>query len=496
MPPQAPAVEDLGPIQVEDLGPIDKTETKIKEPEKKPLSLKERVQQAQKDAAKQFSDTNKATTGAIEGAIFEGERRVQSLAAPIRKKLGMQPATPPPEPTTTPEKVGAGAEQAAEFFVPGMVSKKMGVLGKVATEGSGAYAIAKAQGDPHPLWAAALSTVLAPLGALEKAAPGVRASAERSMGKALSQGQDVSKKAVQKAINQSIPRALDLGISATWQKLLSKAGAVRETAGEAVKATVAGPEGQKVVHTQPVIDALDAIKTKVQNVVPIGKLGQPIGAGAGAGRSQKAVVFNKSMVKKVDELKKIIEAHGPTMTAQQLHNIKEDWNEFVASAGGFAGKKVKLEAKAKKAAVGAMREVLLSDAPTISAVDKAYSLSNRTYETIANAAGVGKLSATERNVSTQTTRAAREIGRNIGAAVGTGAGYYAGHSTTSSLLGGVLGGVTGDLLERAMRSPGWKLLRPTVKNQIAEALAAGRAEQVRRLVAPLIASEAAGSNAR
>jgi hypothetical protein len=453
----------------------------------KPETIEARRKKIRERAAalKGHEPVYEAARGAVRGAVST----VQGLASPIRKAFGMAPAEPPQAETTTAGKVGRGAEQVGEFFLPGKVAQGAGRVGKAAVEGAGTYAVAKAQGDPHPIMAAAMASVLAPFGAIEKMAPGLREGAEKSMGKVLSTGADVMKKSVQKAIHESVGRALDLGISPTWRKVLARAEAVKETAGEAVKTTVAGPAGSTAVSTKPVVDALEALLSKAQNLVPVSKTGVPMGAKFTANNVREAVTFNKRLVSKVEELKKIIENHGPTVEARQLHNIKEDWNTFVYKAQSYVNAskiKLNLEARAKKAATDAMRGVLDREAPTIAAVDKEYHFARQTSDVIADAAGVGKLTPAAQAARTAAGQTVRRAVTAVGAGIGGVAGAAVGRSPTAAAIGSAFGAGTSLLLEKAFRSPGWKLLPATIKNQLATALAAGKAETVRRLLAPLI----------
>ncbi len=427
---------------------------------------------------------------AVKGAGKSLIGSVATLTGPIsRRVLGQTPeqyaasVKDLTERKGTAQQVGGAAEQIGEFFIPGRVAKSMGVLGKIATEAFGNYTVATGQGSEHPIYAAAIAAALAPLSALApKAASSVKASAEKSMGRALSKGVEVTNEKVQNAIAESVPRALDLGLHPTWRRVLAKAKGVQQVAGKAVENELASTSGDAPVPIQPVVDALTALATKAQNVVPIGKTGAPIGAGAGAARSQP-VVFNKRLIGKIDELKSILVQHGPTMEARQLHNIKEDWSNFVWKGAKYAKPKVTLEARAKDAAVGAMRSVLERDAPSIADVDREYHLARQTYDVIADAAGLGRLSKPEQTLTQQAIKASRAA--VIGSAVGAGAGVSVGHSA----VGALVGSATGVMLEQAMKSAGWRLLGSAAKNRLATALANGDAETVRRIVSPLIAAK-------
>lgn len=488
---------DSKPLEGFESKPLDGSESKPSAPVK---SRRDLALDREKKA-KQNQPVRDAAIGALKGAgrTAVGLGRMVHKIPGVDAMLGKIPddaeTTLGLDPKNTAEKVGQAGERVAEFFAPSGAAKGMGLAAKVATEGVGALGVATAQGDEHPIRAAVLSAVLAPFGALEKAAPGVKASAEGSMRKVLMQGTELADKARQKVVNESVNRALDLGLSAKWRSVLAKAGAVKQEAGTAVQSTLAGGEGSTPVTTKPIVDALEAIKSKAQNLVPVGKSGKAMGAVATGNNPKAAVTFNQQFLTKIEKLQKILENHGPTMEARQLHNIKEDWNAFVykgKSVMDTSGKKLALESRAKKAATDAMIQVFKSEAPAIADVDREYHLARQTYDVIADAAGLGRLTPAAQALKTQTARNVNRMVTGAGAALGGGAGLALGHSPVAAGIGAAVGTATAHMLDMALKSPGWKLLPAASKNALASALAAGKAETVRRIVAPLVAGGAAG----
>ncbi len=453
--------------------------------------------------------TSEPVLDALEGAGRGAISTVQGLAKPIRKAFGMPPAVPPQEETTTAGKVGRTAEQVGEFFVPEAVGGKVagamkagrfvkaGV--KAVISAAGNYAVASAQGDKRPGVAAAVGAA-GP--AVELSAPAafklLRTGAKAGLAKVLG-ASTLAPEAVTKAVQKVVPMALDDGLKPTWASWLKQRGVARGKAGLALEEGLKGPLGSSLVPTKPVIDALDELANKsARHVMKAEETLAGATSPAKGSVVDGTVVYNKRLMKTIDELKSVLKQHGDVVQARQLHDLKKSWDEFVYKASEFPNSKkilVGLEARAKNAGANAIRGVLDSDAPKIADLDKAYSLNTRLYELVRKAA-VGEevgaaTGAAAKKASTALGRRAAIAGG--GAVVGAGAGYERTHSVQGAVIGGLIGGVTTRMLETALASPAWRLLPTATKSAIADAIANGQADTVRRLLTPVLAKAGAGS---
>ncbi len=501
MPPQAPAVEDLGPLKVEDLGPIDQKKDASKPQPTTPKNPKPDAFPSAAETRQRFTDL---AGGALRGAVST----VQGLASPIRKVTGMAPATPPPTETTTAGKVGRGAEQIAEFFIPETeaekvvsvlpkMSKAVRVALKAGLTGSGTAAIAAAQGDSRPGIAGAVGAA-GPL--VEGVGPAVYKSARAGAKSALEKvfgSTPLEPKGVREAIRKMVPTALDEGIPASWNKWAIQTERAADKKGAAVDRVVAGPAGSTMVPIQPVIDHLDKFAhtaAQVMGVTPMsgGHLAQvPVMAKDDVLLRQINVFRNK--------LKNMPTQNGE-VPARVLHDIKSSWNKLAKYGGQKTNvRDLILDAKASAArsATGAIRDVLDQHTPAIADVDKAYHIALDLHKAVIDTA----LETTGQVEKKVASNVASKLGRNVsvgslgGAATAGSATYQQTHSVKEAAAAALVGGVTGRMLEQAFQSPGWKALTPIAKNALAEAIASGNAEKVRRIIMPLLASGTAGPKA-
>lgn len=447
-----------------------------------------------------------ALMGAGRGAIST----VQGLASPIRKFFGMQPAEPVPEETTTAGKVGRTAEQVGEFLIPEAGAEKVvsalpkmarvaraGV--KAAVTGAGTGVLAAAQGDEHPGRAAALGAT-GPV--VDLAAPAVwkllRQGSKASLAKVLG-ASPTAPEAVNKAVAKVVPVALDEGLKPTWASWLKARKGAQNLSGKALEDALAGPLGDSVVPLKPVHEALEELKNSAAQHIMRAEETLKGAKGPVSGQVvNKTAVYNKRLLKQIDALQTILKEHGDVIQARQLVDLKRSWDDFVYKAAEFPNTKkilTSLEARAKSSAANAARAVLDKETPTLTDLDKAYSLNTRLYELIRKAAKgeeVGEAAATTgRRVSGALGRKAAVAA--TGATIGTALGYQQSHSVTGSVVGGLVGGTSARMLQTAMASPAWRTLPAVTKQALADAIANGNAEQARKAITAITAKVAAGA---
>lgn len=451
--------------------------------------------------------------GAARGAVST----VQNIASPIRSALGMAPAEPPTAETTTAGTIGRGAEQVGEFFAGGELA---GALSKVlklgpalqargmsalvakfgqaavdaALQGGAAGGVAAAQGDQHPGRAAVLGAAGPVVGAVgEAVAPSLAAGAKAGVGKLLQtglRGAAADATEAPRMVAQAASTALDLGLQKSWSGWKQATMLARRGEGQKLEALLAGPAGSQLVDMQPVLDSLtNLVDTKATHVVQ----------GAGT------VLYNKPLLGAVRELKQTLQKYGGNfIEARQLHDLKQLWDTAVfggKEAGApvmpLADRLVAADRLSRKTATNAIRQVFDSAAPAISDADEAVSRViklNQLVKKAAQAAEGGGGSTAARMVGRKTTQAAvggimgEEAGRHSGPSLGVG-------SIGGGLIGAALGAGVAGQIDRVIKSPGFRIAPAYLKQQLADAIVSGKADDVRRALGPLVSSIAAGAPA-
>lgn len=443
--------------------------------------------------------------GAARGAVST----VQGIAAPIRSALGMQPAEPPTAETTTAGSIGRGVEQAGEFYAGGELASALGKVVKLggalrargmsalvskfgqaaveaALQGGAAGGVAAAQGDEHPGRAAALGAAGPVVGAIgEAAAPALAAGAKAGVGKLLTTG--LSKTAADateapQIIAKAASTALDLGLQKSWSGWKQATQLARRGEGQKLEQLLAGPAGNQLIDKQPVIDALDDL---------IARKGTYLHPGIGT------VPYNTPLIESARALKQVLQKPAGTyVEARFLHNVKQLWDTAV-----FGGKEgdlvlplgdrlVNVDRLSRKTATDAIRSVFDSSAPNISDADDAVSQViklNKLVKKAAIAADNGG-STLARMVGRKTAQAA------VGGLLGEEAGRHQG-GVVGGTIGAVLGVGLASQVDRVIKSPMFKLAPAYLKQQLADAIVSGKADDVRRLLGPLVSSAAAGAPA-
>lgn len=451
------------------------------------------------------------------GVVRQGVADVQRVAAPIRSALGMQPATPPPEETTTAGTLGRGAGQLAEFYGGGELAsglskvlqlgpalKARGLSALVARfgqaavdaalQGGAAAGVATAQGDQHPGRAAALGAAGPVAGAVgETVAPALAAGAKAGVGKVLQtglRGAAADATEAPQLVAKAASTALDQGLSASWPGWKQATLLARRGKGQELEALLAGPAGSQLVDKTPVIDALDKlIDTQATHLVQ----------GAGT------VVYNKPLLGAVREIKQTLQKYGGTfIEARQLHDLKSLWDTAVfggKEAGApvmpLADRLVAADRLARKTATNAIRSVFDSEAPSISDADEAVSRViklNQLVKKAAQAADTGGTSTVASTVGRKTSQAVvgTIVGEEAGRRSGTASGIPGG-GVVGGAIGAAFGAGVASQIDRVLKSPGFKLAPAYLKQQLAEAVVSGKAAEVRRALGPLVTSMAAGS---
>lgn len=450
--------------------------------------------------------------GAVRGAVST----VQGIASPIRKLTGMAPATPPPEETTTLGKFGRGAEQVAEYLplaqtvtggvkalniaktltkagAPALAARFAPLAAESAAQGATAYGLSKAQGNSD---ASATSTGIvsaaSPVGGavLDAFGPAILKNVRAAMGRILASGQSPKEITPQLARTtaQAAQDALELPLQRTWLTFRAATAKGRQAAGQSLEQGLKGEAGQVPVPIQPIIKTLDdlvaehAVHVK-RSLTPVTEFaGKELQPPYDLAETTKKIAYDQPLVNAVKELKSTLGKYGEEATAQQLHDIKNVWQEAVFPrkalnnpVSSTAELLTTAQKKARLVGSQAIGDALESKAPSISELDQATSHA-------INLDNMVRRLATKAEAE-QPSATTRYMGRIAGGAIGS----QIIPGATGHLVGGAIGALGVRLLESAFESPAWRTAIPIVKDRLAKAIMSGDADTMRRILTPIIA---------
>lgn len=441
-------------------------------------------------------------------------------------------------PTNTAQRVGFGAEQAAELLIPGSkvsqageavartVAPRLALVSRAAVEAGGNAAMSVAQGgDARSALTAGVVGAAAPVvgAAVSAAVPALKDSAEQLIVKGLGPTKERFKAMAEKLAPQILARSrsgeIGLGLGKSREGLQAVAEAMHEEIGPQIDQAIAR-YGQRTVGTQPVVDALESAKDAFRSVktmtpaeaiaagfaartskqVATGVLdasGNPVmktvtglsltkGATLdAAGNVVKEAVFEPRAVAQLGQLQKIITDLGPDTTVEELVAVRRAWDKVVAQAGGFAQRapgaigvplKDASEAWAKREATSVIRQELDRAAPELSKLNKQFTF----WKSLDDV-----LSQTLQRTAPQGPGLARTVAEGAGQMVGGATGSAGGPAGAGA--GAILGGKIGKAMQAVFNSPRWQFIKADAKDALASTIASGKwdlaAYQLERIAA-------------
>lgn len=415
-----------------------------------------------------------------------GKNKMPLSAAAAAIQQGVKQGADAPEalsPVGTAQKVGFGAEKAAEFFAPGglvnkgakalkeatVVSKlpkllkpAVSLAGRVGLEGAAMAGVTTAQGgsakDAAENAAFGAGGVLAgkALGALgKKLAPVLQASAEKGYAQALGATTKENKAITQRIVPELLKRRVS---SFSRPKLLSKIEKGIESAGRQMDTVLESIPKDAPVNLASV--ASDLEQAKQSFMVP----------GAGG----RLVVADPQAVQHIEGFQNIIRDIGTKNAPyESVRKLRQIWDKSIAQSKGFYGKTVTEGSllDAKKEAANALRGELAKQFPDMAKVNAEYSFWSNAQKV---------LSDTIERTQSQKRPLTETIRRSAGAIGGT-------------MVGGPLGGVLGDValgaLSKIVDSTAWKTLGSIQKSSLAKQLATGDLEGFVKLISKIAASQ-------
>lgn len=368
-------------------------------------------------------------------------------------------------PKTTSQKIGFGAEQIAEMFIPipgGAKAKAAtklaggakGILGRGALEagelglktaiqtGGDAKETAKsaAIGGAFGIGAGLLSKTAA------KTAPKLRASAERGMAKALGPTTKAMKLQTEKVSPELVKRGFK---GLTRGDLAKKAASNLEKATDDLNRVIESiPPGTRV-NAKSILKALQDSK---------------------AAYMVDDVIVEPRAVKAIDDMAKTVKEMGPKVSFESMRNLRQILDKSVAKSKGFLLDEAStFSIAAKRDASNAIRRELAKQFPDLAKVNAEYSFW-RNVDDI--------LTETLQRTSAQSTPLGEQILGGAGAAGGFASG---------GIGGAVTGAVVLSNLRKAVTSSGWRTVGAAIKSRLADALANNRLEEAAAIIAKILA---------
>lgn len=373
-------------------------------------------------------------------------------------------ANKPPEltPQNTAQRIGQGAEQVAEFFLPTGAAGKMGKAAEVAK--AGLLTLAQS-GSPA---AAGVSS------ALTAAIPGASAASqasnmlERSANKEVAQALGATKEWAKSEAAKLAPQILERGIGGSRQAMLNMAKeATRRVGSNLNDAYEAAAKAGETVAA-PVIAG--NVQLARDALMATGKAGQRV-----------VIPGTERVVSKLDDLANFVLEQGPDIPVDKAAQIKRTWDRIVSKAGLFGPKATasatdNADAWATKEASNAFRD-LLNTNPDIAALNKEVGFWT----------GLKKV-LTETEKRTQAQAGTGLVAAGTGGA-GAVVGAMSGDSTSDRATKAILGGLAGRQLTKLVQSPAFRTqVSAPLKQALADALASGSAGSVAGVTQRIVAA--------
>lgn len=391
-------------------------------------------------------------------------------------------------PTNTAQSVGKGTERVAELIVPagvvgrasrgaaaaveallpsgGRVAAVLPTVARMGVEGVGGAAMSEAQGG-SPVAGAVLGAAVPVVG---RAVSGMTGALRSQASKQVMQALGPTKERFKAVAEKIAPQVLSRGLRGSREELKAKASEMASQVGQQIDDAITD-YGQRTASTQPIVDALEA--SKAPFVVQT---------------ANGVVPLDTRALNQIDGLQAVMADIGDTATVQQLVGVRRAWDRIVSQAGGYQQRAAgaigvpladQSEAAVKREGAKAIRQLLDAEVPELSAINREYSF----WKSLDDVLGQ-TLKRTEPQSKGLGARIAQSAGGIIGGTAASGGGIL-------GVIGGAgLGASAARMLERAITSPRWALTSAHLKNNLAEALASGKATRIAGALSRITAVQA------
>ena len=424
-------------------------------------------------------------TDALLGGVSGLAKTVYRGGDLIRRATGMDRVIDTPEaqaamtpPPTLAGRLGAGAEQMAEFFVPvaGPATAMLGAprLAKAVPaitrqlprirrglEGAAAGGLTLAQGGTptEAAVSAGLSTLIPGSSAMrQRAGEALTDSAERSMAQALGATKEVAK---QEAADIA-PEMLARGVGGTRRAMLDQATQQVDDLGRQIGQVVSNAATQG--STVPTADFIAAMQAARQTSQARAAFSTPIPG-------------TEAITDTLQNLETFVAAQGAALPIDKAQALKQTWANIVSKAGLYgpsagASPTDKASAWAYREGADSMRGLIASESPTLEKLNKEFTFWKGLQDI---------LDATKLRTQAQ--------GSGLTASVLAGSGATAAGAATGSLAGAVAGGAVAAALTKVVQSPIFRTrVTGPLKMALADAVSSGDQGKILRAIANINAA--------
>jgi hypothetical protein len=366
------------------------------------------------------------------------------------------------------EKFGRGAARVAPQVALGVATSgaSLPVQMGLGAAAQGAQSLSEGAEVGEAAGAAALAGA-APLAsaAVSKAGSGLRSAAVEQYLKAL----NPTTRAMKAEAEKIVPELLERGVTGSMKALQERGAAESQKAGAQLGAAYGDASASGMT--------VDAKQIAAQ----LNSLKEHFLARSGAG---KLVPTNPAALSAIKGLQKTLTRLGDNVSPDQLWKFRQNIDEIVQQAGGFA--KDQIRGTSGSIAKGARAKVqdALNAVPNVEALNREYALWNG-LRNVAKATGARKVGQ---------QGAAGQLARASGAVAGVALG-----GITGGIGGGIGGAIAGQELAKRftnlMSSPTWRTMSAVTKDKIGRDLAAGRYKDLAAMLTRFGAVAASGNPA-
>lgn len=365
------------------------------------------------------------------------------------------------EPTNTAQKVGYGAEQVGEFFIPASTVGKVAKGVNVAKDAALAYA---QTGSPMQAGVTGAMTAAIPgASAMNRASTALKQSAQDTMANALRATKEWAKDESEKLAPEMLQRGIGGSIRSMRDLARKTAARVGQNLDDAYKSAAAA--GETV--------AGDVVRGNIQ--LASDALHTTTAAGG-----KIVIPGHEAAIAQLDALQEFVGQLGTDIPVDKAAMIKQTWDHIVSKAGLY-GQNATAPAT-EKAAAFSFREAansfrdLLNTNPDLAALNKEAGFWIGLRDV---------LNATKLRKVGQTGGLIRAGAATVGAGVGAVTGDSPGERAANSIIGGL----AGQQFVKLVQSPTFmtKVSAP-MKNALADALASGSGGQVRAVTSRIVSA--------
>lgn len=171
-------------------------------------------------------------------------------------------------PTNTAQSIGKGAEQLAEFFVPGgavsRASQGMGLAGRLGLEAAVGGGVAAAQGAslPEVAESGALSAIPGAI-PVKRLRASIAEHLSAKAAKRVTEGLGATTKRLKNEAQKIAPEFAKRGLGGSIESLAEQSASQAGDLGREIGATIKGPIGQQTRPTGPIVAAIEKAKGKL-----------------------------------------------------------------------------------------------------------------------------------------------------------------------------------------------------------------------------------------